>query len=65
MALAKAVPEEKYGWRPAPGVRSFREVFLHIAYGNQLMLDISTGLEGGEMQKRIAAQSKSETRSAE
>src|SRR5215467_12679711 len=23
LQLARAVPEEKYGWRPAPGVRSF------------------------------------------
>jgi uncharacterized damage-inducible protein DinB len=42
VALAKAIPEEKYGWRPAPGVRSFKEVFLHIAYGNQLLLNIAT-----------------------
>jgi uncharacterized damage-inducible protein DinB len=41
MALAKAIPEEKYGWQPAPGVRSIREVLLHIAYGNQLMLNIA------------------------
>lgn len=60
MSLAKAVPEEKYAWRPAPGVRSFREVFLHIAYGNQLMLDISTGLDGDDRQKRIEAQLKAE-----
>src|SRR5882724_13337738 len=26
LALAKIVPEEKYAWRPAPGVRSFGEV---------------------------------------
>lgn len=60
MALAKAVPEEKYGWRPAPGVRSFREVFLHIAYGNRLMLKIADGLKGDDLQKEIAAQSKGE-----
>lgn len=41
LALAKAVPEDKYGWRPAPGVRSFREVFLHIAYSNRMMLNIA------------------------
>jgi uncharacterized damage-inducible protein DinB len=41
MALARAIPEEKYGWRPAPGVRSIREVLLHIAYGNQLLLDMA------------------------
>ncbi len=31
MALATAVPADKYAWRPAPGVRSFGEVFMHIA----------------------------------
>jgi uncharacterized damage-inducible protein DinB len=32
--LAEAVPEELYDWRPAEGVRSFREIFLHLAGGN-------------------------------
>jgi hypothetical protein len=31
MALANAIPADKYAWRPAPGVRSFGEVFMHIA----------------------------------
>jgi uncharacterized damage-inducible protein DinB len=53
MALAKAVPEEKYDWRPAPGVRSFREVFLHIAYGNRLLLKISSGLSKEELNQQI------------
>jgi uncharacterized damage-inducible protein DinB len=29
--LAGAVPADKYTWRPAPGVRSIAEVFLHIS----------------------------------
>ena len=29
--LANAVPPEKYSWRPQPGVRSFGEVFMHLA----------------------------------
>jgi uncharacterized damage-inducible protein DinB len=41
LALAKAIPEEKYSWRPGPGVRSFKEVFLHIVYGNQLLLNVA------------------------
>ena len=41
LALAKAIPEEKYAWRPAPGVRSFKEVFLHIVNGNQLLLNVA------------------------
>lgn len=32
--LAQAVPAEKYTWRPAEGVRSIAEAFLHIAAGN-------------------------------
>ena len=29
--LANAVPAEKFTWRPGDGVRSFSEVFLHVA----------------------------------
>lgn len=32
--LAEAVPADKYGWRPAAGVRSISEVFMHIVGGN-------------------------------
>lgn len=32
--LAEAVPQDKYTWRPAQGVRSFAEVFLHVAAAN-------------------------------
>jgi hypothetical protein len=31
LALANAFPAEKYSWRPAPGVRSVGEVFMHVA----------------------------------
>ena len=41
LALAKAIPEEKYAWRPGPGVRSFKEVLLHIVYGNRLLLNVA------------------------
>ena len=32
--LANAVPAEKYGWRPAEGVRSIGEVYLHVTQAN-------------------------------
>ena len=32
--LATAMPAEKYSWRPAQGVRSISEVYMHIAGGN-------------------------------
>jgi len=31
MALANAIPAEKYSWRPAQGVRSVSEVLMHVA----------------------------------
>src|SRR6266852_9880203 len=36
--LAKAMPAEKYSWRPGPGVRSVGEVYMHIAGGNKLLV---------------------------
>jgi uncharacterized damage-inducible protein DinB len=32
--LAEAIPADKYAWRPAPDVRSFAEVFLHVSAAN-------------------------------
>jgi uncharacterized damage-inducible protein DinB len=34
VALADTIPADKYSWRPAPGVRSTSEVFMHIAIAN-------------------------------
>ena len=34
VGLAQAMPADKYTWRPAPGVRSVSEVYLHLAAGN-------------------------------
>jgi uncharacterized damage-inducible protein DinB len=41
LALAEATPEEKFGWRPAPGVRSTSEVFMHIALANFYLLSVT------------------------
>src|ERR1700686_4639996 len=35
--LAAAMPADKYTWRPAPGVRSISEVYMHIAGGNYVL----------------------------
>ncbi|MEQ1692460.1 MAG: DinB family protein [Gemmatimonas sp.] len=37
VAMAKAMPVEKYSWRPGAGVRSVGEVFLHVASDNYLL----------------------------
>jgi uncharacterized damage-inducible protein DinB len=37
ISLADAMPADKYNWRPAPGVRSVSEVYMHIAGGNYVL----------------------------
>src|SRR5215475_11872350 len=39
--LAEATPEEKFAWRPAPGVRSTSEVYMHIALANFYLLRVT------------------------
>lgn len=34
VALAEAMPAEKFSWRPGAGVRSVSEVLMHVAGGN-------------------------------
>src|SRR5215470_2686170 len=41
IALAEATPEEKFSWRPAPGVRSTSEVYMHIVVANFWLLSIT------------------------
>ena len=41
LQLAEATPEDKFAWRPAPGVRSISEVYVHIAMANLLLLERS------------------------
>lgn len=43
VALAEATPADKFAWRPAPGVRSTSEVYMHIAMANFGLLS-ETGL---------------------
>jgi uncharacterized damage-inducible protein DinB len=41
IALAEATPAEKFSWRPAPGVRSTSEVYMHIALANFYLLSVT------------------------
>jgi uncharacterized damage-inducible protein DinB len=59
--LARAIPEDKYGWRPGEGVRSVAEVLKHVAADNYLMPaamgftpDASTGIKGDDYKTALA-----------
>ena len=41
--LANAVPQSAYEWRPAEGVRSVSEVYLHAAFANYICVTVSGG----------------------
>jgi len=41
VALAEATPADKFAWRPAPGVRSTSEVYMHIVMANFYLRRIS------------------------
>lgn len=41
VALAEATPAEKFAWRPAAGVRSTSEVYMHIAIANFGLLSVT------------------------
>jgi len=41
IALAEATPEDKFSWRPAPGVRSTSEVYMHIVLANFYLLSVT------------------------
>lgn len=41
IALAEATPPDKFAWRPAAGVRSTSEVYMHIAISNFYLLSVT------------------------
>jgi uncharacterized damage-inducible protein DinB len=41
LALAEAIPADKYSWRPGPGVRSVSEVYMHLAIANFYLLSVT------------------------
>jgi hypothetical protein len=45
LALAEAIPAEKYSWRPAPGVRSIGEAFMHVASEYYVYAPLAYGAE--------------------
>jgi len=48
VALAQAIPADKYTWRPEAGTRSISEVFLHITAANHNIPAMMTGVTADE-----------------
>ena len=53
IALANAFPEDKYAWRPAPGVRSVGEAFLHVASEYYFYTPMAYGLPSSPVIPRM------------
>jgi uncharacterized damage-inducible protein DinB len=61
--LAGAIPAEKFTWRPADGVRSFSELFLHVSaanYGipNMMGVPMPAGFDGKTFEKSTTDKAK-------
>jgi uncharacterized damage-inducible protein DinB len=60
IALAEATPADKFAWRPAPGVRSVSEVYMHIALANFGLLSVTgvkppAEMKSNELEKSVTA----------
>ena len=58
IALAEATPPEKFSWRPAPGVRSIGEVYMHIAVANFYLVSVTGAKEPAvttDLEKTVTA----------
>ena len=56
VAMAEAVPAEKYEWRPDANVRSVSEAFVHVAAGNFMLLDIVGTPAPADLYPQVPAQ---------
>ena len=60
IALAEATPADKFAWRPAPGVRSTSEVYMHIALANFYLLSVTgppmpADIKSSDMEKTVTS----------
>jgi uncharacterized damage-inducible protein DinB len=58
LALADAMPAEKYSWRPAAGVRSVSEVYMHMVGANYMI----PGMAGVKRKPDVALSPDMETK---
>src|ERR1700744_1945446 len=53
IALAEATPADKFSWRPAPGVRSTREVYMHLVAVNYYLVGVTGPKPSPETQQEL------------
>ena len=63
IALAEATPAEKFNWRPAAGVRSMSEVYMHVALANFYLLSrtgpkLPADITSPDMEKTVTEKAK-------
>jgi uncharacterized damage-inducible protein DinB len=61
VGLAEATPQDKLGWRPAEGIRSTSEVFMHVASANYFIAGMlgaapPTGVDVRGLEKNVTKQ---------
>jgi len=59
VALAEAIPAEKYAWRPGEGVRSAGEVFNHVSAANYFLptfwgAKVPAGVDPRNLEKELS-----------
>lgn len=62
VGLARAIPADKYAWRPGQGVRSVGELFMHVSADNYLIpaatgsapAPAATGIKGDDYKTAVA-----------
>jgi uncharacterized damage-inducible protein DinB len=69
IALAKAIPAEKYDWRPGADIRSVSDVVRHVASDNYLIpaalgfaADTATGIKGDDYKTAQAFEKRKATK---
>jgi uncharacterized damage-inducible protein DinB len=69
IALAKAIPAEKYDWRPGTDIRSVSDVVRHVASDNYLIpaalgfaADTATGIKGDDYKTAQAFEKRKATK---
>jgi uncharacterized damage-inducible protein DinB len=60
MAMAEAIPESKYDFKPTPEVRTFREQFQHLTQENNNYVNLMLGQDTGDQARFFQPKTRAE-----